>query len=221
LAAVLGLLAAGCSLDAAAVASRADPTVDVTDDRPLSPIAGVAYRSRIEPRLGRAARALTGLDVQVRCWAEADWDQIADEQARYYGDPTFRDSAAYADVDRERVHLSPSACDPLVELVYADQRPRPGQDGAVEAADALETFAHELTHFTTLDEPTAECWAIQRMGGIADELLRDEGYGRELAQLYWTESYPGMPDDYRSQECRDGGRLDLHPSCVGWPIPSP
>jgi hypothetical protein len=118
------------------------------------------------------------------------------------------------------MHLSASACDPLVELVYADRRPRPWQDGAVEAATALETFAHELAHFATLDERTAECWAIQRLGVVAEELLRAVGYGRELARLYWTESYRGLPEDYRSPECRDGRRLDLQPTRTGWPIPT-
>jgi hypothetical protein len=26
-----------------------------------------------------------------------------------------------------------------------------------------------------------------------------------------------MPDDYRSGDCRDGGRLDLRPSLAAWP----
>ena len=38
-----------------------------------------------------------------------------------------------------------------------------------------------------------------------------------LAERYWTDYYPRLPDDYSSVDCRDGGSLDRHPASPSWP----
>jgi hypothetical protein len=67
------------------------------------------------------------------------------------------------------------------------------------------------------NEAKAECYGIQRTQTAAVWLGLTPGDGGYLARLYWRDWYPRAPMAYRSDECRDGGRLDLHPHSRRWP----
>jgi hypothetical protein len=58
------------------------------------------------------------------------------------------------------------------------------------------------------DEATAECHAIQLADEAGAALGVDERYVAQLKSAYW-EAYPSLPAEYRSDECRRGGALDL------------
>ena len=62
----------------------------------------------------------------------------------------------------------------------------------------------------------AECYAVQGLERTAGLLGVGRPYARALARVYWEE-YPLLDAQYRSRECRDGGKLDLHPHRAGFP----
>jgi hypothetical protein len=78
---------------------------------------------------------------------------------------------------------------------------------------------HEAQHVRGVrDEAIAECNGMQAIDTAARALGRTGEEGRYLASLYWKSSYPKLEDPaYHSAECRDGGRLDLHPQSDVWP----
>jgi hypothetical protein len=58
---------------------------------------------------------------------------------------------------------------------------------------------------------------MQTIARAAVLLGRPPAQARYLAALYAKHWYPWWPRTYRSPECRNGGRLDLHPSTNVWP----
>ena len=58
---------------------------------------------------------------------------------------------------------------------------------------------------------------MQGVRGVVLEAGRRPGYANEMAGLAWEIGYPHMPADYRTRDCRDGGRLDRHPRSSIWP----
>lgn len=178
------------------------------DARPLPTIAGRSGRSRVEPRLGRALTELTGRPTEVRCWSRADWRVLTEAW------PHVR-LEGYAHGD-ERVHLVNAVCGPLVEL-YRGRRPA-DLGARLRLAWAINVLAHEGEHRAGVaNEATAQCYAMQRLAGVARSLGAPAALARSLAQLMWSDLYATMPPEYRSSRCRDGGRLDLRPSSAIWP----
>jgi hypothetical protein len=87
-----------------------------------------------------------------------------------------------------------------------------------KAAWAIHTVAHESFHLRGFAaEATAECYGLQNTAFVAERL----GLGTDLAQRIqrwvYVRGYPNEPDDYRSEECRDGGQLDLRPQSAVFP----
>jgi len=110
--------------------------------------------------------------------------------------PQARMSAKFACLD------APSSCDASV----------------VNDAIALDVLAHESWHLERKQyEALTECYALQTVGFVATKLGSDNIQARGLARLVHLLVYPHMPDAYRSDECRDGGALDLRPDSSAWP----
>ena len=87
-----------------------------------------------------------------------------------------------------------------------------------EEGYSVHVLAHESWHLRGFeDEATTECLAIQTTADVAERLGADGLRAAAVARFAVEHVYPKMPDDYRSEDCRDGGRLDLRPSLAAWP----
>jgi hypothetical protein len=103
--------------------------------------------------------------------------------------------------------------------VYAN--PRPLCDGTVnQTILAMHVLAHESWHmYGVEDEPTTDCYALQTVALVADRLGASRDFAGALG-AYYIAHYPRIraaPPGYESDECRDGGELDLRPAVTVWP----
>lgn len=175
---------------------------------------GKTSESRIEPKFSKATADLIEQEAEVRCWSADDWRSVAAAGSPYDDDVDggAEELAGFVADDR-RIHLAPDVCADLVELAYGDVD---GPDADV--AFAVVALAHEARHAAgELREDRTECWAVQNGERLAQLLGADEDLARDLAELYWEEIYPQQQPPYSSDECRDGGALDLEPESDRWP----
>lgn len=175
---------------------------------------GATEESRIEPLLSRLVTKLSGSAAEVRCWSPDEWGVLTDALFPYGGDTQGRSELAGWAYEG-KIHLVGSLCRPLVDL-HAGRQPS-GDAAQFELASALRTITHESEHHTgELIEATAECHAMQRISRWARAFGASRTYAESLARLAWSD-YELLPDTYRSDECRDGGELDLEPKREGFP----
>ncbi|MFN2471776.1 MAG: hypothetical protein ABR583_12480 [Gaiellaceae bacterium] len=176
-------------------------------NRPLPVKGGLTGESRIEPRLTRALQELVGEGAEARCWSDGDWQVVATHNPYGAGEVGgFVESGG-------KIQLAPAVCKPLVAYLYGDR-----DDDDDDLVWSLVVFAHEARHAAGEDEEDkAECYAMQdarrlgRLIGLAGKTADT------IAERYWRERYPLNEFPYRSEECRDGGALDLHPDSRIWP----
>ncbi|MGI8537087.1 MAG: hypothetical protein ACR2K2_11445 [Mycobacteriales bacterium] len=165
---------------------------------------GVA-RKREEARLDKAASALAGTPVQVRCQTlgGAFVDAVAELGYVRYG----------ADGKPEhRTLIKHEQCADLAAYLRSSKH-RPSRSQIV----AVHVLTHESMHMAGLtDEVTAECAAVQRDSRTARLLGANPADARLLAQAYWRTLYPRMPDDYRSPDCAPGRSLDERLADAPW-----
>jgi hypothetical protein len=212
-----GIAVVAATVAASIVVATATAETPLDDARRLPTVAGPSAESRIEPRFSRVAGLLAGRRAEVRCWSRADWKRLASQRTSWiHRGRRLGRWSAYA--KKERVHMSPDICASLARLSY-QQIPvqRDVWPGALAWSVAM--LAHESQHVKGIyNEATAECYGMQSITAAAEALGRTEAEGRYLAWLYWTEAYPKHSDPaYLSDECRDGGRLDLRPQSAIWP----
>jgi hypothetical protein len=171
----------------------------------------------VDHRLSRAILAVTRYGSQVQCYSDADWKQASARWTKEY--PRLGRIGSWRALVHPVgfVHLSPEVCAELRRLrtlttpAWQDERPD-------ALAYALGTLAHEAVHVTgNRNEVEAMCRGMQWMPRFAAELGLSRGEGRYLATLFWLHWYPWYGPDYRSPECRDGGRLDVRPASGVWP----
>ena len=87
-----------------------------------------------------------------------------------------------------------------------------------KVAWALHTLAHESFHLRGIaEEAVAECYALQNTAFVAERLGLDTATAQHVQTWAYLKGYPNEPDEYRSEECRDGGELDLRPGSPGFP----
>jgi hypothetical protein len=87
-----------------------------------------------------------------------------------------------------------------------------------DVAWAAHTLAHESFHLRGFEaEAVAECYALQNTAFVAERLGVDAETAQRLQRWVYTDGYPNEPEEYRSDECRDGGRLDLRPQSASFP----
>ena len=107
-------------------------------------------------------------------------------------------------------------CRDLAAYLRSDKR-RPTRDQV-----AVHVLTHEAMHLSgRLDEPAAECAAVQRDAHTARLLGAPADAAAGLAASYWRTIYPRMPDGYRSPECRPGGAMDERLADAPWFAPPP
>jgi hypothetical protein len=174
-------------------------------------------QSGIDPRLGRVATALSRLRVTVWCWSSEDWKKrTAAWERRDPLDRKLGPWSGYTDMSASTIHLSPEICAELRGLVeHGAGIPRDATRDA--RAWSLGVFMHEVHHTRGLDEARATCLGMQWMEKAARLLGRTAAEGRRLATLFWKHWYDRLPPSYRSDDCRDGGGLDLRPETHVWP----
>jgi hypothetical protein len=167
-----------------------------------------------QDRLGAIASELAGRPVGVRCpgfFASLVRVRTEGGYVKFHGDGQPYD---YTD-------LSPETCAALRHVDRFDFECIARSDCTFKqfkAAWAIHTLAHESFHLRGFAaEAQAECYALQNTAFVAERL----GLGTELAQRIqkwvYVRGYANEPDDYRSQECRDGGQLDLRPQSAVFP----
>jgi hypothetical protein len=87
-----------------------------------------------------------------------------------------------------------------------------------KVAWAAHTLAHESFHLRGFQaEAIAECYALQNTAFVAEHLGVDAATAARLQTWVYADGYANEPEEYRSDECRDGGRLDLRPQSAAFP----
>lgn len=99
----------------------------------------------------------------------------------------------------------------------------------------LQTLAHEAIHLSGVvggtlpnglavgyadDEARADCWGMQWLAHVAQQLGAADDDAQAIARYYALSMYPQWrrsAPEYWSPECRDGGALDLRPETSLWP----
>jgi hypothetical protein len=165
-------------------------------------------RHRLEGRLGRVASVLVGLRVHVHCQT---FGQTFTDLTGDLGYVQF-DASGHP---QRRTTIMRGPCGDLRRYL----------DGGYTHPDANEIIAvHVLTHESMhmrgqTSEADAECEAMQRDAETAQLLGATAPEGLALAEAYWHDDYPRMPDGYRTGDCAPGGSLDEHLPDPPWADP--
>jgi 5-methylcytosine-specific restriction endonuclease McrA len=188
------------------------------DDGPLPRLGGMTDVSRIEPLYSRVVTAVAGRSAEVRCWSYEDWATRSKEVAAWTnGKSRPGPWSAYVSYDRERANLPPATCHALGQWAYERRWPDNRWDG-YHLAWSVRSLAHEAQHVHGIeDEAKAECYGLQSIRAAASGLGLDDERAQFLAEYAWRYIYPELSAAYRSDECRDGGELDLRPGTSVWP----
>lgn len=164
------------------------------------------YRAQaVERRYGKLVSEVAHRDVSVRCQGMFGHlidigQELGTVQFDAEGDPADR-----TDIKRD-------ACKWLKEYEEGDKQV------TLNGALAVHVLAHEAIHLRGwTNESVAECYGMQHTAQVARGLGASARQAQALAEFYWRVVYPDMPDAYRTTECVDGGRLDLHKDSDVWP----
>jgi hypothetical protein len=174
---------------------------------------------RLEHRLGAIASAIAGRHVRVHCQGAVGAALDVSSEA---GTVMFDANGKPADV----TDLTHDTCDRLAG--YPQTHTGVGFDclrsgtacplGTLKTLWALHTLAHESWHLAgEQSEAVAECHALQTTAFVAEQLGTGPAEAEASARAVLYQLYPDMPSDYRTDDCRDGGPLDLRPQSSLWP----
>jgi hypothetical protein len=87
-----------------------------------------------------------------------------------------------------------------------------------KAAWALHTLAHESFHLRGIaSEAVTECYALQNTAFVAERLGLDTQTAKHVQRWVYLKGYGNEPEEYRTGDCTDGGRLDLRPGSPDFP----
>ena len=171
-------------------------------------------RVREQDQLATIASDLAGRRVGVRCPSfAASLVDTRGEAGRVQFDELGRPA--------NHMDLSPQTCRALRHLNAVDftciER---GVCGFKEfnAGWAAHTLAHESFHLRGFqDEGVTECYALQNTSFVAKRLGVPKQQAQDLQAWLYKRGYPNEPTEYQSQECYDGGPLDLRPEQTKFP----
>ena len=184
----------------------------------LGLLAGLAWF--VESRTG-----WDSLDGETRLEAVERFSEVASEIAEKpvsVGCDEARDYVGYvqhadgiAVVGGDRTYLTPEICFALYRLALE------GEERGSVTGRAIAVLAHESWHLRgERDESTVECYGLQSGVTVGQRLGLDQETARRLMAQQLTENrLRGLETvEYRvSDECRDGGRLDLAPADDAFP----
>jgi hypothetical protein len=190
-------------------------------------------RATTEHRLAAVASQLAGRPVGVRC--QGFWASMLDIGQRT-GEVDYP-----PDRPPDHMFLVRSVCGKLRHFVGAGSHGNldcleaidwrrwtvaAGFDGECERkargdVEAITTLAHESMHLRGIrDEAQAQCYAVQADAWTAVQLGGAESQGVAAGQFALA-LQPALPGEYRSDECRAGGSLDLAPQTAAFPSEAP
>lgn len=87
----------------------------------------------------------------------------------------------------------------------------------VGAAHGLHVLAHETYHLAGVhDESAAECYGLQGLSYVARRLGATRAEADALVVYAVAHAKQGLPPEYHSPDCREGGRYDLRPGTKGF-----
>ncbi len=160
--------------------------------------------ARLEHRLESAASSVAGTPVQVDCQGlgQAFVDVGAELGFVRWGPDGVPEHSTLIKIStcgHLRAWLGSSKAAPTLDQVVA-----------------VHVLTHETMHMVGItNEAQAECAAVQRDAVLATELGASPQEALALAQRYWTEVYPRMPDGYVGG-CGPGGSYDEHLPTPPW-----
>ncbi len=172
------------------------------DEQPLALGTGATVESRADVRLSAEASDVIGDAVEVRCWSEPDWERIVEEDNAWNDESESHvDLVGWTAPDVDRIHLVLDACN-TIALTDSDLATK-ARSERVDAADAIETLLHEVQHYVFPDasEAKVECSAIRSLPAFARRFGVSPETARELAELYRTEVYSELDDEYTRGGC--------------------
>jgi len=164
------------------------------------------YRAqRAEVFFGQIATEIAHRDVSVRC--EGLLGSVTN----------ISNHLGYVDFDAggnpsDTTYLTRDACNWLKEYRGSDRRV------TLNRALGVHTLAHEAVHLQGVtNEAKTECYGLQQMPRVAEELGASPQEARDITTYAFRTLYPQLPSNYRTSECRPGGRLDLSKNDGVWP----
>ena len=148
---------------------------------------------RLENRLEKAASVIVGTRVEVHCQAFGEAFVDVGQELGYV---RFGPDG----VPERKTLIKRQQCRDLADYV------RDPTQVAREHVVAVHTLTHEAIHMSGVgDEAETECVAVERDAEMARLLGASPEEARRLAEYYWVNVYPRMPESYRSQDCRGPG----------------
>jgi hypothetical protein len=160
-------------------------------------------RDEAAARFSDEASRIAGKPVTVHC----------DESGAYVGVVQHADGAAV--VGGDVAYLTPDGCLDLYRLAFENEVT------SSQTARALTVLAHEAWHLRGVrDEGTTECYALQSGVEVGRRLGLSEDAARQMMRQQLAENTlrrRGTAEYVVPTECRDGGRLDLHPNVSQFP----
>ncbi len=160
-------------------------------------------REAAAARFSDEASRIAGKPVTVHC----------DESGDYVGAVQHADGAAV--VGGDVAYLTPDGCLDLYRLAFD------GEVTSSQTARALAVLAHEAWHLRGVrDEGTTECYALQTGVELGRRLGLSERTARQMMRQRLAENAlgrRGTAEYVVPPDCRNGGRLDLHPNVAEFP----
>jgi hypothetical protein len=160
-------------------------------------------RAATTDRISAEASWLAEKPVQIRC----------DEAGEHVGAVQHADGVAI--VGGELAYLAPQRCYDLYRLAFD------GDISGSRTGRAIAVLAHETWHLRGVrDEGTTECYALQSGVDLGRRLGLSAGTARRLMQQQLAENVlhgRGSFEYVVSEDCEDGGRLDLNPGSSRFP----
>jgi hypothetical protein len=174
----------------------------------VAAVAFVGFRltgqSADERRLADIAGHIARHEISIRCQSrvgelvDVNWD---------YGSVEFDRDGRPGDGAR----LDRPICSSLARLAHGKNVP------AERAALAVEALAHEAYHLAGVqDEAATQCYGLQAMRFVASRPGVAPAAAEEYVRIALLR-YPTLPEQYRSDQCREGGTLDLRPETAVFP----
>jgi hypothetical protein len=160
-------------------------------------------RAEAAARFSEEASRVAEKTVTIRC----------DEAGDYVGAVQHADGVAV--VGGDLAYLTPERCLDLYRLAFK------GEVRSSRTARAVAVLAHEAWHLRGVsDEGTTECYALQTGVEIGERLGLSADNARQLMRQQLVENAlrgQASPAYRIPPDCRDGGRLDLHPDIGRFP----
>jgi hypothetical protein len=159
-------------------------------------------RAAATQRFSAEASRIARHPVTIRC----------DESGEIVG--MIQHTDGIAQVGGRLAYLAPDRCYDLYRLAFKDDV------SFSQTARAVAVLAHESWHLAgESDEGTTECYALQSGVELGQRLGLDEGTARRMMRQHLVENAGrGAASEYVvGPDCRNGGRLDLHPQSSEFP----